>query len=124
LATWGDLGAWNIETASLDLTDRVLARVADQEDQPNRPVRLGPFKSSQLRIAASIALAAGLGVAAGAMVPSGETADGSHVAMTPTTADVAESLGLTGFATDSATGLPFGLEPESHEKGDAGDEGQ
>jgi hypothetical protein len=68
-----------------------------------------------LRIAASIAIAAGLGIGAGSVVPV------PAFSTEPSEEQVAESLGLTAFATDSATGLLAALElPDAGEEAEGG----
>lgn len=111
--TWVDLGAWNVDPTGTDLTDRVLARAADKEIQVRGPLLLAVFRAGPLRLAASIALAAGLGVATGALVPRDRALQSSQASAVPTAVELAEVLGLGELATQSATGLPFGFEPEA-----------
>jgi hypothetical protein len=66
-----------------------------------------------LRVAASIVLATGLGVAAGHLVPRGQTTTDVPVN------EVADSLGLTDIAIESATGLPIQFDPGTPQEGDA-----
>lgn len=110
--TWNDLGAWHVDPTGIDLADRVLAQAAGPEDPLPRPLLLAVFRAGQLRVAASIALAAGLGIATGALVPMDRALQGSQSTATPTAVELVESLGLAELATESATGLPFGFEPE------------
>ena len=110
--TWDDLGAWNVDSTGTDLTDRVLARAADQENRVRRTLVLAVFRAGQLRVAASVAFAAGLGIATGALVPTDQASQSSQSSATPTAVELAEALGLGELATQSATGLAFGFEPE------------
>lgn len=111
--TWEDLGAWNVDLSSTDLTDRVLGQAADQEHPVRHPLLTAVFEASQMRVAASIALAAGLGIATGALVPGGGASQGSRSSPVPTAVELAEALGLAELATQSATGLPLGFEPDA-----------
>lgn len=111
--TWDDLGAWNVDPTATDLTDRVLAQVTEQQHPTRHPLLIAVFRAGQLRVAASIAFAGGLGIAAGALVPTDRASRGSQSSATPTALELVEALGLAELATQSATGLPFGFEPEA-----------
>ncbi len=113
--TWDDLGGWILDPTGTDLTNRVLARAAGQENAVRRPLLLAVLRAGQFRAAASIALAAGLGIATGSLLPKDRTSHGPQTSAAPTAVELAEALGLGELATQSATGLPFGFEPEAPE---------
>jgi len=114
-ATWDGLGEWNVDSAHIDLTGRVLARVTEQENPDHRSLLIAVFRGGHLRVAASIALAVGLGVATGVLAPKVQTFQGSQSSSIPTAVELAEALGLDELATRSATGLPLEFEPEATE---------
>jgi len=105
--TWDDLGAWDVDVSSTDLTDRVLGRAGDQENPDRHPLLTAALEVRRLRVAASIALAAGLGIATAALIPADQASAGL------TADELVEALGLGELATRSATGLPPGFEPDS-----------
>lgn len=111
-ATWDEMGAWHVDSAGVDLTDRVLAGTTEPggANHPTLVVRL--FGVSRMRAAASIALAAGLGIAAGTLVSRDRTDQGTQPDPEETRLELVDALGLTALATDSATGLAVGFEPE------------
>ena len=111
--TWDELGAWEVDATGTDLTARVLARATDQENPVRHPLLIAAFKAGQLRVAASIALAAGLGIATGALLPRDRASQGPQSSVATTAVELAEALGLAELATQSATGLPLGFEPEA-----------
>ncbi len=117
-AAWDDLGAWNIGPAHIDLTDRVLAQAADQETTFLEPLPINTFNATLFRVAASVALAAGLGISAAALLSHQQGSPGSGASSTPTATELAESLGLAELATQSATGLPLGFEPDDLDEGE------
>ena len=46
--TWEDLGAWNVDLSSTDLTDRVLGQAADQENPIRHPLLTAVLEASQM----------------------------------------------------------------------------
>jgi anti-sigma factor RsiW len=110
---WTALGSWTLEPSAVDVVDAVLERAGHVEQAP-APGRMALWRRP-LRIAASIAIAAGLGIGAGSVVPV------PAFSTEPSEEQVAESLGLTAFATDSATGLLAALElPDAGEEAEGG----
>ena len=112
--SWELLGGWEIDAATVDLTDRILART-DAGRRPLTPTRPTPWWAATLRAAASIALAVGMGVAAGYLVPVAELPGATEPAATP--AGVAGALAWIGPAAESATGLPLALDPDAAPEG-------
>jgi hypothetical protein len=108
--TWEQLGQWPADATDIDLTERIMSE-ADSANQPIPHVywpltqQYGP-----LRAAASIVLALGLGVTAGLLMPKVIWPSKSPEPRIIDGGQVAESLGLNYLATDSATGLPLGLD--------------
>lgn len=105
--TWDDLGAWDVDVSSTDLTDRVLGHAGDQENPVRHPLLTAALEVRRLPVAASIALAAGLGIATAALIPAGQASAGLTVD------ELVENLGLAELATPSATGLPPEFELDS-----------
>ena len=114
-ASWDALGDWQVDVSAIDLTERVLTKADDAGRCQCQPVRLAAYWTVPLRAAASIVLAAGLGVGAGYLVPAGKSAaiPGPSAALE----DMSEALEWIGLASESATGLPFGLEPDEAPEG-------
>lgn len=126
--TWDELGGWDFDPAGIDLSNRVLARVTDQEQEAGRGTffrwrglsGLGDAARTQargslswLRMAASIALAAGLGMATGVLTPLDWAARVPRSAAAPTAEEVMDSLGLSEFGSGSATGLDLAFETQA-----------
>lgn len=113
--TWDDLGVWEVDPTGIDLSDRVLARAKEQENPISYPLLIAVFRAGHLRAAASIAFAAGLGITTGALVPRDRAMEGPQSSAVPTAVELVEALGLAELATQSATGLSLGFEPETPE---------
>lgn len=103
-SSWDALAAWRVDHGALDVFETVVQRAAESAGRV-RPVRSAPWRSP-MRLAASVMLAAGLGIGAGMLAPTS-----AWMAPSPSRERIAEALGLTHFAADSATGLPGSLEP-------------
>ena len=114
-ASWNALGDWQVDVSAIDLTGRVLAQVDDAGHSESQPLRLAPSWTVPLRVAASILLAIGLGIGAGHLVPAGQSA----AIPAPSTAleGMSEALDWIGLASESATGVPFGLEADEVPEG-------
>ncbi|MCK4660577.1 MAG: zf-HC2 domain-containing protein [Phycisphaerae bacterium] len=114
-ASWDVLGGWRVDLSAIDLTERVLADADVQDRRLGQPIRLAAYWTVPLRVAASILLAVGLGVGAGNLVPTikPETVSEPQAAFE----GVDEALEWVGLASESATGLLFGLEPDETQEG-------
>lgn len=99
-ATWEQLGAWSIDTAGIDLTERILA-ATEARVVPFERVKPSLFHRTAFRAAASIAIATGLGVGSGYLLP----AHRSQQNPPPTLAGVSEALDWIETESESATGL-------------------
>ena len=114
--TWNALGDWHLDVSGIDLTERVLAEADAEGRRHGQPHRLTAYWTAPFRAAASIVLAVGLGVAAGHLMPTSKSA---AVPEPPAALEsITEAVELIGFASESATGLPFGLEPNETPTGD------
>ena len=114
--TWNILGEWQVDISGTDLTERVLADSHRVERNSSRSIWLAGRWATPLRAAASIVVAVGLGVAAGRLVPAGGSAT---IPESPASLEgLTEALEMIGFASGSATGLAFGLDPEEAPEGD------
>ena len=113
--SWDALNDWQIDVSTIDLTERVLAEADSIKRQQTQSLRLVSYWTVSLRAAASIVLAVGLGVGAAYLVPVNKPT----VVPAPSVAleSMAEALDLIGLASDSATGLLFGLEPDETPEG-------
>jgi anti-sigma factor RsiW len=114
-ASWDALGDWLVEVPAINLTERVLAEADDPDRGEGRAPRRAAHRTVLLRAAASIVLAVGLGVGAGYLVPAGKSV--GIPAPSPALEDISEALEWIGVASESATGLPFGLEPDEAPEG-------
>ena len=114
--TWKAMGDWRLDVSGIDLAERVLAE-ADAESHPLEH-SVGPpvHWPVPLRAAASIVVALGLGVGAGHLMPAGKSAPIPE--SPPSLEGITEALELIGFASESATGLAFSLEPHEAPVGD------
>jgi anti-sigma factor RsiW len=114
--TWKTLGEWQMDVSDIDLADRVLADSFRVERYSSRSVWLARRWAVPLRAAASIVVAVGLGVVAGRLVPVDESA---AIPESPAPLEgLTEALEMIGLASESATGLAFGLEAEEVPEGD------
>jgi len=114
-ASWDVLGDWQVDASAIDLTERVLANAGAAERRQVQRIRLAAYWTVPLRAAALIVLATGLGIGAGHFVPAGKSA----AIPEPSAAleDMSEALEWIGLASESATGVPFGLEPDEAPEG-------
>ena len=114
--TWNALGNWSLDLSGVDLAERVLVEADAEGRRRSQRIRLAGHWAVPLRAAASIVLAIGLGVGAGRLVPRRVPA---AVPEPPEAlVGITEALELIGFASESATGLAFGFEPDQASVGD------